>query len=233
MAHNCHGKTKNLTAKTKYLTTKPKTSRQNQILHSKNQIHHNTHGKIKAILLLLWSIWSCREVFGFAVTVVGHHKNMASVESKDDEWNCKYNSDVDNDDDDDYYYYVVNNDDALRTDIHFLHQAFSPWRRVQLKGDVTRDDSQQQFLAQHSVATLLRCCFELLQHCSNIATLCCAKNRRCESSGVTSPKEWMSTNIERRVAHDERSKSFIFFCSEIPSSSPRNVVWFFFLNWFF
>ena len=33
-----HGKTKNLTAKTKYLTTKPKTSRQNQILHSKNQI---------------------------------------------------------------------------------------------------------------------------------------------------------------------------------------------------
>ena len=27
-AHNCHGKTKNLTAKTKYLTAKPKTSRQ-------------------------------------------------------------------------------------------------------------------------------------------------------------------------------------------------------------
>ena len=26
-----------------------------------------------------------------------------------------------------------------------------------------------------------------LQHCSNIATLCCAKNRRCESSRVTSP----------------------------------------------
>ena len=28
VAHNCHGKTKNLTAKTKYLTAKPKTSRQ-------------------------------------------------------------------------------------------------------------------------------------------------------------------------------------------------------------
>ena len=40
-------------------------------------------------------------------------------------------------------------------------------------------------LAQHSVVTLLRHCFEWLQHCSNIATLCWAKNRRCESSCVT------------------------------------------------
>ena len=53
--------------------------------------------------------------------------------------------------------------------------------------DVTRDDSQRRFLAQHSVATLLRHCFEWLQHCSNIATLCCAKSRRCESSRVASP----------------------------------------------
>ena len=42
-------------------------------------------------------------------------------------------------------------------------------------------------LAQNSVVTLLRHCFDWLQHCSNIATLCCAKNRRCESSRVTSP----------------------------------------------
>ena len=55
------------------------------------------------------------------------------------------------------------------------------------QGDVTRDDSQRRFLAQHSVATLLRHCFEWLQHCSSIATLCCSKNRRCESSRVTSP----------------------------------------------
>ena len=34
---------------------------------------------------------------------------------------------------------------------------------------------------------LLRHCFEQLQHCSSIAMLCCAKNRRCESSRVTSP----------------------------------------------
>ena len=45
-----HGKTKYFTAKTKYLTAKA-----------------NTHGKTKAILLLLWSIWFCREVFDFAV----------------------------------------------------------------------------------------------------------------------------------------------------------------------
>ena len=42
-------------------------------------------------------------------------------------------------------------------------------------------------LAQNSVVTLLRHCFDWLQHCSDIATLCCAKNRRCESSRVTSP----------------------------------------------
>ena len=97
MAHNCHGKTKtswqkqttscqhkkpqgkhkNLTAKTKYLTTKPKPSPQNQRPHSKTKYFTaktkyltakpNTHGKTKAILFLLWSIWFCHEVFGFAV----------------------------------------------------------------------------------------------------------------------------------------------------------------------
>ena len=39
---------------------------------------------------------------------------------------------------------------------------------------------QQRFLAQHSIATLLWHWFEWLQHCSTIATLCCAKNRCCE-----------------------------------------------------
>ena len=55
------------------------------------------------------------------------------------------------------------------------------------KGDITRDDSQRRFLAQHNLATLLRHCFKWLQHCCNIATPCCAKDRRCESSRVTSP----------------------------------------------
>ena len=41
-------------------------------------------------------------------------------------------------------------------------------------------------LAQHSVAILLRHCFEWLQHCSTITTLCRAKSRCCESSHVAS-----------------------------------------------
>ena len=39
------------------------------------------------------------------------------------------------------------------------------------KGDVTRDDSQRRFLAQPSVATLLRHCFmvaTLFQHCNAV-----------------------------------------------------------------
>ena len=55
------------------------------------------------------------------------------------------------------------------------------------KGDVTRDDSQQQFLAQHSVAMLEQRCNYSKQCRNNVATLCCAKNRCCESSRVTSP----------------------------------------------
>ena len=44
VAHNCHGKTKTLTAKTKYLTAKPKTSRQKQNTSRQNQ---KPHGKTK------------------------------------------------------------------------------------------------------------------------------------------------------------------------------------------
>ena len=55
------------------------------------------------------------------------------------------------------------------------------------KSDVTRDNSQRRFLAQHSVAMLEQCCNHSKQCRHNVATLCCAKNRRCESSCVTSP----------------------------------------------
>ena len=77
VAHNCHGKTKNLTAKTKYLKAKPKTSRQNQILHSKSKIAlvlpwvfaFAVRYLVFAVkyLVLPWGLWFCREVFGFAV----------------------------------------------------------------------------------------------------------------------------------------------------------------------
>ena len=55
------------------------------------------------------------------------------------------------------------------------------------KGDLTRDDSQRRFLAQHSVAMLEQCCNHSKQCHNNVETLYCAKNRRCESSRVTSP----------------------------------------------
>ena len=55
------------------------------------------------------------------------------------------------------------------------------------KGDVTGDDSQRRLLAQHIFA-MLEQCYNYSKQCrNNIPTLCCAKNRRCESSRVTSP----------------------------------------------
>ena len=56
-----------------------------------------------------------------------------------------------------------------------------------LKGDVTRDNSHRRFLAQHSVAMVEQCCKHLKQCRNNVVMLRCAKNRRCESSRVTSP----------------------------------------------
>ena len=68
--------------------------------------------------------------------------------------------------------------------VHFLAVT----ARLRRKGDDTREDSQQRFLArQHSVAMLEQCCNHLKQCRNNVATLCCAKNRCCESSRVTSP----------------------------------------------
>ena len=55
------------------------------------------------------------------------------------------------------------------------------------KGDVTRDNSQRRFLTQHSVAMLEQCWKYSKQCRNNVAKLRCAKNRRCESSRVTSP----------------------------------------------
>ena len=51
-----------------------------------------------------------------------------------------------------------------------------------------RDDSRRRFLVQHSVAMLEQCCNHWKQCHNNVATLYCAKNRRYESSRVTSPK---------------------------------------------
>ena len=46
-------------------------------------------------------------------------------------------------------------------------------------------------------------CVEWLQHCSNIATLCCANNRRCESSRVTLPLSAWAVSTERLLARHQ------------------------------
>ena len=85
---------------------------------------------------------------------------------------------------------IENDKNSYIWDLVSVTTTFSS-AKIHSKDDFTRDDSQRRFLAQHSVATLLRRCFEWLQHqqvaiCS-IATLCSLKNSICESSRVTSP----------------------------------------------
>ena len=68
VAHNCHGKTKNLTAKTK-------TSRQNQKPHCKTKnltAKPNTSQQKQNGFGFAVGICFCRAVFGFALTVAGH-----------------------------------------------------------------------------------------------------------------------------------------------------------------
>ena len=72
--------------------------------------------------------------------------------------------------------------DLLLYDLRFVMRVWT-----YPKGDVTRDDSQRRFLVQHSVAALEQCCNYSKQCSNNVATLCCAKNRRYESSRVASP----------------------------------------------
>ena len=71
---------------------------------------------------------------------------------------------------------------------------------VLLKGDVTRDDSRRQFLAQHSIAMLEQCCNCSKQCRNNITTLCCTKSHRCKSSCVTSP---LRDNLLKHLAKNQ------------------------------
>jgi len=58
---------------------------------------------------------------------------------------------------------------------------------VCVQANVTRDDLQRRFSAQHSVTMLEQCCDHSKQRRNNVTTLCCAKNRHCKSSRVTPP----------------------------------------------
>ena len=59
---------------------------------------------------------------------------------------------------------------ALLDKIHVLKQRH--------KGDVTRNDSQRRFLAQHWVQ-MLECSLSKRCHWNNVV-MCCTKNRRCK-----------------------------------------------------
>ena len=53
--------------------------------------------------------------------------------------------------------------------------------------DVTRDNSQRRFLAQHSVATLFRIVSTLFQHCNAMITL---KQRRRQRQRELQKRNW-------------------------------------------
>ena len=48
--------------------------------------------------------------------------------------------------------------------------------------------------------TLQQCWSHLKQRCNNVAALCCAKNRRCESSRLTSPLKVM---LHETICNDD------------------------------
>ena len=76
----------------------------------------------------------------------------------------------------------------IRTEMNIIswcrHQRLL---RKLLKVMLHETNRNNPVLEQHSITTLLRHCFECFQHCSNIASLCCAKHRSCKSFRVTSP----------------------------------------------
>ena len=83
---------------------------------------------------------------------------------------------------------------------------------------VTRDDSQRRFLLQHSVTMLEQYCDYSKQCRNNVATLCCAKNRRCESSRVTSPlvvQQRQRNPTEKRASSWTCSPCRVMFCFSI------------------
>ena len=83
---------------------------------------------------------------------------------------------------------------------------------------VTRDNLQRRFLAQHSVVSWLQQrCVALKIVVANrsvyIATLCCAKNRRCESFRVCYTKQFAMTIFSATQHHNIVSNG----CNIVPT----------------
>ena len=77
--------------------------------------------------------------------------------------------------------------------------------------------SQRRFFTQHIVAMLEQCCKHLKQCRNNVATLCYAKNRRCESSRVKSPL-WRTWTY-----YDEFPFIFLSLNKILKNSTPGKV----------
>ena len=69
---------------------------------------------------------------------------------------------------------------------------FAAIKRVHVGDEYTGRFATTGFFAQHSIAMLEPCCNHLNQRRNNVATLCCAKTRCCESSRVTFASNYIS-----------------------------------------
>ena len=92
--------------------------------------------------------------------------------------------------------------------------------KATLQETIRNDDFQRNTALQH--------CFEWFQHCSNIATLCCAKNRRCESSRVTLPLN--TALIYKKTSHADVVSSyragFLFILLLTPLQKSISLIFF-------
>ena len=85
--------------------------------------------------------------------------------------------------------------------LKLLYAFFSQLHKLRLYGWGTSLKwcyTGQLILAQHRVAMLEQCCNNSKQYRYNVATLRCAKNRRCESSRVTLPLLSHSISVKNR-----------------------------------
>ena len=92
--------------------------------------------------------------------------------------------------------------------------------KATLQETIRNDDFYRNTALQH--------CFEWFQHCSNIATLCCAKNRRCESSRVTLPLN--TALIYKKTSHADVVSSyragFVFILLLTPLQKSMSLIFF-------
>ena len=106
--------------------------------------------------------------------------------------------------------------------------AWTLYRKESGSFDVTRDDSERRFLEQHSV---FHCWNNIVTIRNNVATLCCAKNRCCESSRVITlamaiiKKQWVyfkSKTTNLRVHHHDHP-FLVHFSAVTARLRPENA----------